>query len=338
MRNIARIVRIDDVGEHANAHSLDLVSIGGWQVVVKRGEYKAGDLAIFVEIDGWVPEEIAPFLTRNVAKEFNGVKGNRLRTIKLRGELSQGLILPYGILDQVTGNPFRFYEIDEDVSEILGIQKWEMPEGAQFAGQPRGNFPGWIQKTDQERIQNWSHKIKYWNDEGLEWTHQEKLEGSSMTVYVKDGVFGVCSRNIDLKEDPNNTFWKIAIEQDLQFKVSNYFNEDCAVAVQGELIGPGIQGNIYGLEKHQFQVFDIQVNGKYLDEYSVFTHCNEMGLTMVPRLRGVTFESAQDCLRIAEGKSALNPVVEREGVVFRCTTKPDLTFKAISNKYLLKQD
>ena len=335
-RKIARIVKLDDVMTHTNADSLDLAIVGGWQVVVKRGEYKPGDLAIFVEIDGFVPETIAPFLTKNYPREYNGVLGNRLRTIKLRGELSQGLILPMQTLNDVTGNSVSIYEVDEDVSEILNIQKWEMPE-QMVNGQPRGNFPDWIQKTDQERIQNLSGKIHQWNEKELQWIAQEKLEGSSMTVYVRGEESGVCSKNIDLKYDENNTFWKTAIKYNVIEKIRQIYSDKDEVAIQGELIGPGIQGNIYNLNEHEFHVFDMQVNGYFLSESIVECMCEEMGLYVVPYLGKISFNNAKDCLDYAEGKSVLNPKVEREGVVVRCRSIPTLTFKAISNKYLLKE-
>lgn len=130
---MAWIVEIEEVREHPNADLLELVKVGGWQVVVKKGEYTTGDRAVYCAIDSWVPHELAPFLSKDQEpREYSGVKGEKVLTIKVRGELSQGLLLPTSavIQDGVNGNEFPFIE-GSDVTSLLGIQKWE----AQIAGQ-----------------------------------------------------------------------------------------------------------------------------------------------------------------------------------------------------------
>ena len=144
-RKMAWIAKIDKVVKHPEADSLDICTVGGWQCVTKLGEYKQGDLVVYVSIDSWIPHELAPFLSKgNEPREYNGVKGERLRTIKLRGTLSQGLILPTTGKTPLTGE-------GDDLTEFLGIQKWEKPIPAQLSGLVRGNFPDQVPKTDQER-------------------------------------------------------------------------------------------------------------------------------------------------------------------------------------------
>lgn len=158
MRVLARITQIDDVRTHPNADLLDLCMIGGWQVVSKRGEFKAGDYALYFEVDSWIPNAVAPFLSKGQPpKEYNGVLGERLRTVRLRGEVSQGLLLP---IDSCPAAKAAFHKTrpvipgvpDEiDVTALLGIQKYEAPIPACLAGKVRGNFPSVFPKTDEER-------------------------------------------------------------------------------------------------------------------------------------------------------------------------------------------
>ena len=164
----------------------------------------------------------------------------------------------------------------------------------------------------------------------------EKLEGSSMTCYLIDGEFGVCSRNLDLKRDENNSFWKIAIEQDIEGKMREVGDN---FALQGELVGPGVQGNIYKLNKLDFFVFDlydIKV-GQYLSPAERRGELEMMGLNQVPVIKEsfVLIGDVECLINYAEGSSMLYDKQEREGVVFKHLGN-GITFKAISNKYLLK--
>jgi RNA ligase (TIGR02306 family) len=318
--------------------------VGGWKVVVKKGEYNVGELAVYLEIDSWVPTALAPFLSKGKEpREYDGVKGERLRTVKLRGQLSQGLLLPvyqtsvgnfiHGI--DANGSPHKWtVTMEQDVSELLGIQKWEKPMNAQLAGMAKGNFPSLIPKTDQERAQNLTKEIAACKTMHFEVT--EKLEGSSMTVYKIGDTFGVCSRNLDLKEDENNAFWKAAIENNIKEKIMSLPYD---IAIQGELIGPGIQGNIYKLSKPEFRVFDCyHINsGKYFEPAVRRHFVDSLELLHVPVLfvdKDLGVGSVEEILQWAEDKSKLNPSVEREGIVFKHVAG-GMTFKSISNKYLL---
>jgi RNA ligase (TIGR02306 family) len=333
MRKMASIRVIDKIEPIEGADAIETAVIGGWKVVVKKGEFAIGDLAVYLEIDSWVPTELAPFLSKGKEpREFEGIKGERLRTVKLRGQLSQGLLL-----DLDTALPFtNSFQDGDDVSEVLNIQKWERPMNAQLAGMARGNFPSLIPKTDQERVQNLMKEIVAANEAGMQFEVTEKLEGSSMTCYLIDGVFGVCSRNLDLKETADNTFWQVARELDIEAKMRET-GPDAQFAIQGELIGPGIQGNIYKLSKPEFHVFDVYniQAGDYLKPVYRRALIERMGLTHVPVIAN---ELRLDCgieqlLAMAEFESVLADT-EREGIVFK-QVDGGMTFKAISNKYLL---
>ena len=335
MRKLATVRKIDELNPIPGADAIECAVLGGWKVVAQKGLYEVGDLAVYFEIDSWMPNELAPFLSKGKEpREFEGIKGERLKTIKLRGQLSQGLLMPMREIVEFIGNPLRVFNEGEDLSESLGVIKWEKPVNAQLAGVCKGNFPSLIPKTDQERVQNLKNEIRAAYESGLLFEVTEKLEGSSMTVYRIDGEFGVCSRNMDLKRDENNSFWKVAIEQDIENKMS--FSDN--FAIQGELIGPGIQGNIYKLSQLQFHVFDIYdiKEGYYMNPADRRDLIARMGLTHVPVLtvgKDLGVGTIDELLEWAEGESKLANT-EREGIVFK-QEDGGMTFKAISNKYLL---
>jgi len=147
MRKLASIQKIIDIHPIEGADAIEVATINSWKVVVKKGEFNVGDLVVYLEVDSWVPTALAPFLTKGKEpREYDGIKGERLRTIKLRGQLSQGLILP---LEYSPGLYIQGSE-DDDVSELLGVVKYDPPVNAQVAGIAHGNFPSMIPKTDED--------------------------------------------------------------------------------------------------------------------------------------------------------------------------------------------
>lgn len=341
MRKMATIRKIDALRPIEGADAIECAIVGGWTVVTKKGEYTAGDLAVYCEIDSFIPTAIAPFLTRpgQYAKTFEGVEGERLRTVKLRGQLSQGLLLP---LEPTCANIVSELIEGLDVSLPLGIAKYEAPVPAALAGEVKGMFPSVIPKTDQERIQNLKAELTEWFTEDLHWEVTEKLEGSSMTVYMRDGEVGVCSRNLDLKPNADNSLWRAANKYNLPAKLIDIGRN---IAVQGEIVGNGIQGNIYQMRDQDFLVYDIYDidAGRYFTPLERKAFVAEHGLNHCPVLAysarlfdtlGIT--DMEQILKFAEGKSVMGMIgCEREGVVFKCHEK-SVSFKAISNKYLLK--
>lgn len=249
-RKLATLRRIDRILPHTNADKLELAVVGGWQCVVKKDEFKAGDLVVYFEVDSWVPNHIAPFLTKEgkTPRIYRGVPGERLRTVRLRGELSQGLVLPLADLF----DPL-FVEGDDgyDLTGILGVQKWERPLPREMQGVARGNFPPFIRKTNQERIQNIPKVLR---DTKTVYEITLKLDGSSTTIYKNGDTVGVCSRNLDLDLTGDSHFVTAAKATGL-LEVLPTYEEN--FAIQGELMGPGIQGNPELLQEHQIFIFDI---------------------------------------------------------------------------------
>lgn len=339
-RKLASIKPITYIKPIEGADAIECAIVdGGWPVVVKKGEYKVGDIAIYLEIDSWVPHELAPFLSKDKEpREYNGVKGERLRTVKLRGQVSQGLLLPIELT--------FWRDIGTDLTESLGIQKWEPPIPAQLQGTMKGNFPHFIPKTDQERCQNLRKDIfETHKDDTYEVTL--KLDGSSTTIYVKDGEIGVCSRNIDLKETEGNSFWKAARDQNIIEPLLELCDKHgTEYALQLELIGEGIQGNPEKLKGQCLYLFDVYniTDSCYLEpgeRYDLLHQLNMLGAAVehTPIIDKHVFltteyETIDDLLNFAEGPS-LNPQTKREGIVFK-SWDSDFTFKAIANSYLLK--
>lgn len=357
-RKLASVREIAEIKSIEGADRIVAYRVDGWWVIGQKDQFKVGDLAIYLEIDSWVPYELAPFLSKGKEpREFNGVKGERLKTIRMKGQLSQGLLLPIDIVDIGEENstspelPSFFLEESDDLTGTLGIQLWEQPVKLNKHGQPienrearKGGFPLYIPKSDQERIQNCTKQFDKYRD--YTWEVTEKLDGSSMTVYVNNDDEGVCSRNINLRGpgmeggehcNPNN-FWKVALRD----RLIDFIKETGRnLALQGELIGPGIQGNPYKLEDHQFylyNIWDIDTQSWIKPEGRLFTLAAiDIPINHVPILAtNYSFsddESIDTLLKLAEGPSSLNHKVAREGLVFKANSHPE-SFKAISNSYI----
>jgi RNA ligase (TIGR02306 family) len=329
MRKLATVREIKDVLPIEGADKICLYKIDGWQVVDQKGRYRIGDLVVYFEIDSYLP--VAPefeFLRKSSYKRLlDGTEGFRLKSIRLRGSVSQGLIVP------LPDDHEFMYRIGEDCSEYFGVTKYEPSIPAELTGQMEGSFPSFIPKTDEDRVQN----LKESDFIGKTACVTEKLEGTSATYFVKDGVFGACSRNWQLRHNPDNAYFKAADEIGLENKMKNsgYAN----LSLQGELIGPGIQGNIYKLNKPTirfFTAYDID-NSRRLNPEEFFTLMCKLGLETVPLITmDACLTGTDELLEFADFKSMLNPDTWREGIVIRLVDG-SLSFKAISNKYLLKQ-
>ena len=339
MRKLVTVRQIDEIHPIEGADAIVRARIGGWDVVVKKDEFTEGGLCVYFEIDSFLPESDYryQFLMDRGKIMWNGHHGARLKTIKLRGQISQGLALPANDFPEVE-QAYNGIPQDQDFSELLNVLKWEPIIPAQLAGQMRGNFPHFLCKTDQERAQNMVRDIF---EKAREYEVTTKLEGSSMTVYMHEGRFGVCSRNIDLKTDNDgNAFVSLAKKIGLDEHLPDGF------AIQGELMGPGVQGNIEGFNEPKFFVFDVYniADQKYLrthDRVNFVLDLKEKGLEIdhVPviahaSLEKLGIETIDDLLAYADGPS-IN-FKYREGVVFKDLDDPNFTFKAISNKYLMK--
>jgi len=212
-RKLATIQKILEVHPIINADNLERAVIRGWNVVVKKGEFREGDLCVYCEIDSLMPER--------PEFEFLANKKYRIKTTKFRGQVSQGIAFPLTILpmsvswletpDGLTIEPFPgagfFDPIGVDVTEVLGITKYEEPIPACLGGTAKGRFPSHSIKTDEERIQNL--KDEFENYKQHIWIATEKLDGTSATYFIKDEEFGVASRNLELLENETNSFWTV---------------------------------------------------------------------------------------------------------------------------------
>lgn len=355
-RRLATVRKIDAIDPIENSDFLELATVDGWRVVVGKKEgHKVGDLVVYCETDSFLPlfEEFA-FLEKSSLRKMLTPEGSRtgyrLRTIKLRGQISEGLIIPlrenpelYDDFERVwtlnieSQNINKVVREGDEVTELLKIIKWELPIHASLAGKAKGNFPSFLRKTDSERIENCFKDFKRkWADHT--WEVTTKLDGSSFTAYYHDGEFGVCSRNLDLIETDGNSFWIAARKNCLPEKMAEMAADIGDFAIQAECMGVGIQNNREGFPDIDIYVFDIYD----IEQHTKFTAglrheiADALGLKHVPFhgfLKFDHFETAQDFIAYAEGPSINNPV--REGVVFKSVDDPDINFKAISNSFKL---
>lgn len=389
MRKLATVRKIGLIEPIPNADRIELAHVDGWKSVVRKDEFKQGETIVYLEVDSFVPHEIAPFLTKEgkEPKVYQGISGERLKTQKLRGVLSQGLILKTDCL------PFdAHFAIGDDVTEVLGIKKYEKPEWEQVRERRRSattvtnvsryEFPSCIPKTDQERIQNLvsltygigTYKSPWFDEEG-KFTYEfglevtEKLDGTSATFVFRDGKFLCCSRNwayVDKKNTTGECIWTdMGRDLDLFDTLRPYKWYESVldwlgisvrpftklglenIAIQGEIIGPKIQGNKYGLKENRFYVYDIFDANKncYLECSHRTQFTKALGLHHVPIINNCEFygTTLEEFLEMADGESMIGTRPLREGLVFKkqmerpVSTESNIqSFKVISNKFLLK--
>lgn len=350
MRKLASIQTVNAAEPIPNADAIEKIRVLGWWVVVKKGEFKPGDKVVYCEIDSLLPERAEfeflrassykPALTDGTGAVLQAA-GFRIKTIKLRGQVSQGICFPLSILPEGTAP-----EEDADVTEALAVRKWEPPQTG-TSGRTKGSFPGFLPKTDETRVQVLEKTIE--KHRGLEFFVTEKLDGTSFTAFVRAGEFGVCSRNMLLDTtDETSTLIRLAKRLDLEAKLRALGAvRGHEVAVQGEVIGPGVQQNKYGLKEialRVFNVFDVSAY-RFLNHAEMLAAVASLGLDAVPQLGTLVLNHTVDELvLLSEGLSVLNPKAQREGIVLRPLIEVEddylgrLSFKAINPKFLLKYD
>lgn len=336
-RKLVTIRKVDEICPIEGADKIEIAKISGWQCVVSKGDFKPGDFGIYFEIDSYLPiEPRYEFLRKSSFKKMpDGTEGFRLKTVRLRKVLSQGLLMPLKAFPEIT-NPVE----GTDVTEMLKIQKYEPPIPVNMRGLVKGPIPSFIRKTDQERIQNLPDFFEKYKN--IEFEETEKIDGSSMTVFFNNGEFGVCSRNLQLLPSEGNIYWNIVKIHDIENKVLKLGKN---IAIQGEISGPGINGNNYKFKEFNFFVFDV-----WDIQYQRYLTQNERELLLkdgfqhVPQIRNVKiFEECKDMnsmLAHADGKSIFNDA-DREGFVYKSTQLIDgqtVSFKVVSNKYLEKHE
>lgn len=335
MRKLASIQKISLLEPIEGADAIEKATVLGWQLVVKKGEFNTGDLAVYCEIDSLMPDK--------PEFEFLKARGMRIRTIRLRGQISQGICFQLNILP----SDFEIKE-DADCTEVLGITKYDPPIPAYLSGIAKGKFPSFIPKTDETRVQVLQKVLDKYKGEKCYVT--EKLDGSSVTYYVKDNEFGVCSRNLELIEDAENSLWKVARQMDIENKLRSLGKN---IAIQGELIGEGIQNNKLKLKGQTalfFNVFDID-KFEYLNFHDFTELLKQLDLPVVPivSLDYALENDIEAIVKRATIRSLILKEVWAEGIVIRpYTEKLDLilsnenfnngrvSFKAINPEFLLK--
>jgi len=358
-RKLASIQVIREIAPIKGADNIELATINNWKVVVAKDVgHIVGDYVVYCEIDSFLPvREEFEFLRKSSHKKMGDVEGFRLRTIKLRGQVSQGLIMPLDILldsgyrvsahllneniafekNQTAISLDEMIEITAgtDVTDVLGILKYEPPIPAEISGEVKGAFPSFIPKTDEERVQNLTDMYEEWKSNGILFQETEKLDGTSSTFYYNNGEFGICGRNWEFKEN-GNSFWKVANEHTLKERLIGL---DWNLAIQGELIGEGIQGNPYKLKGQQVRIFkmwniDTQTR---LSAYDQSKTAKLLGLNEVPVIDKLFTlpDTIDELLEYVDGKSVLNSQTNREGSVFQ-SLDGKFSFKVISNRFLLK--
>jgi len=372
VRKLASIQVISSLKPIEGADRIVCATILGWECVVKKDEgHKVGDLIIFIEPDSILPEK--------PEFEFLRERKFRVKTIKLRKQISQGLVMPLSILP----SDHRInLEEGVDVTEILQIRKHDSQLKEEndlvqsqknrspilrffmnfsifryiyfkLFGKIKGNWPDeYVQKTDETRIQVCARKLmEHYNEE---WYIGEKLDGQSFTAftYLQKAwglwrkSFGICSRNLWLKSRGKNNYWKMAEKYALEQRLI-----DCKgnIVIQGEICGPGIQGNKYNLAERKLYVFNVFRDGIMFSLADMESFCNCSGLQTVPILNR-SFIPSRD---IGEGKEVSEVVKhmvelsqgdsqllkrKREGIVVRLKSNPRISFKVINPYFLLEED
>lgn len=332
-RKLARVEKIVDIQPIKGADKIEVATVKNWKVVVKKDEFSIGENVVYFEIDSFLPiRDEFEFLRKSSYKKMaDDSVGFRLRTVKLRNQISQGLIMPISILGDYEAT------LGEDVTELLGVVKYEAPIPAELDGVVVGDFPSFIQKTDEERIQNLSEEYEEYKK--VKFFASEKMDGTSSTFFINEGEFGHCSRNWQLVFNPNNTFGRIITQNNLEEKLLNFGRN---IAIQGEIIGEGVQGNKYKLIGQKllvYNIFDID-KYQYVQKSEMVEICKLLNLETVPTIfeEFTLPETIDELLEIANGKSKLNPNVEREGLVWVSIDGRRISFKTISNEFLIKFD
>ena len=356
-RKLASIQKILSLTPIKGADRIEVATILGWQCIVKKGEFKEGDFCVFFEVDSILPPE-PQYIFLEKSKY-------RIKTIRMKGQVSQGLAVPFSIAFKGKP-PFLKYE-GSDFTEKLGVIKYEPGEPAGPSSpkrklnwfqkivkkwmwmiglnkeEPSLAWPSFLQKTDEERIQSCPSILH--SHVGELFYKTEKLDGSSCTLYWNKGRFGACSKNRELRRKKitgssgsiDGKIWLMVQKYNLEGKLKLLKRN---IGIQGELIGPGIQKNKYKLNDYQyrlFRLFDIDTK-KFIDFDEAKIIARYLDLEWCPILEEFVLEhTIQELVECSKGKSQVNPKATREGIVVR-SVKGSTSFKVINPDFLLEHD
>jgi RNA ligase (TIGR02306 family) len=315
----------------------------GWQCVT-NAPVNIGDKVVYFEVDSVLPR--IPLFDWMAAYKY------RVKTAKFKGQISQGLSIPLEEIMNAFPNVKDVLQREDnipegmDLTDILGVVKYEIPETVQIGGEVKGSFPGFIEKTDEERAAN----VPNLNEllATIDFIARTKIDGTSSTFYLYNGEFGVCGRNQELKDTENNTYWKIARKYNIEERLRSVGQN---LAIQGEIAGPGIQSNRAKLSEVQLFVFTIQALDESrrltddelarmlhrLNEYTDSTKLQQCPLVGI--IKAGTLKTIEDLAKYSDGPTLIPgaPETVREGVVLR-SIDGKISMKQISARYLLKHD
>lgn len=341
MRKLASIQTIKKIEPIPDADNIEVAGVLDWQAVVKKNQFKVGDKCVYFEIDSLIPD-VANENWKIDPKSFHRNESGRIKTIRLRKVLSQGLVLP---VESFSEN-IQSLDVGSDVTELLNIEKYEPPIPAQIQGDCKG-FSWPISKTDEIRVQN--------NDEyrfiealsGNPYYVSLKLDGTSSSFLIHPDLneYHVCGRNYSYKESDTHTFWRLSRKYDIENKLRDYHSKTGKfLALQGEIVGPGIQANKLGLADNDLYIFNaVVIREGFLnifDANQLVTRIWGMNFVPIIELNKSFNYSVEDCLNLAKGKyieqfPSAKPSQDREGIVIR-SLDSTISFKAINNDFLLK--
>ena len=371
-RKLVSIQKIKDIRPIEGADRIEIAQVLNWDCVVSKGQFQVGDNVIYFEIDSLLPD-IPAFEFLKGSSWSQKLNKYKISTHKFKNQISQGLIMPIdqlkSIYGQITGTDPIILPINimcptegDDLTEILGIEKYEPP----VSNGPLGeviNHEWYIPKTDEERVQVCAQYVLpvYINSEQDDWYESIKLDGTSCTVGLFDDAFLIGGRNQFFKGENmyTETVKKYISDGDIKTKFENYKAiNGIYVVFQGELCGPGIQGNKLGLKEKEWFVFNTFVsktgkNGSYIkcDLLYMLRLCEEFGFKHVPLVNyedKFNFKETTnvdqtvknlleyvDSFKYRDYFKDASPTQIAEGIVFR-TEDMTNSFKVVSNKYLLK--
>ena len=346
LRKLASIQKVLSVTPIEGADRIEMVRVLGWQCVANKGQFKEGDLCVYFEIDSFLP--IRPefeFLRASSYRKTDIMgEGFRLRTMKFRGQISQGLLLPISQFPEIQTD----MELGADVTDILGVRKWEIEEKVTTGGTVIGTLPIDVPHTDETRVQAEPDLIG--DFAGLEYYITTKMDGSSHSVSLDEEGFHVTGHNYEYKDDGKSAFYDLVKHEDIENKIRKYYDENGLhlLTIQGELCAPGIQRNRLKLTRPEWYVFTIRIDGKRVGLKKMQETCESLGLQMVPVEEVGTdlpskYPTVEALLERSDGEYPKGG--KKEGIVIRPTEpvfneriSAALSMKVVSNKYLLKNE
>jgi RNA ligase (TIGR02306 family) len=317
------LTKIEKVWNHPNADRLDLAMVEGidLQFVVGRDSYKVGDKVVYFPIDSVLPQDLIDHL--GLTGKLSGKDKNRIKTLRLRDSVSQGFVCSLETISKYFDGGLDIGYTGTDLTTLLKVTKHE-PEEIPCTWGTLTALPDCVGVYDIEGVERYKEVVEMLMDVPCIIT--EKVEGSNFAVHIdeQDNI-SVCQRHHSIKESPDgeHMFWKVArnhglidIAKDLKSKYSVQ-----TVTLRGEFLGGGVQGNYYELKEHKVLLFDIKVDGRYIDteqlfdfswnmDPQLFVPCLGCNITLREWLGGKTIIEASN------GKSMLIDKL-REGIVIK---------------------